>query len=137
MIMWQSLIPIISSVLERVLPDPGAAAEAKIRLLELAQQGELAKLTADTDLAKGQIEINKAEADGTGYKANWRPTIGYVCAAALAYTYILNPLLLWAAAVSGSGITPPDIVIDEHLWELMMGMLGLAGWRAMDKVKGK
>ena len=137
MIMWQSLIPIISSVLERVLPDPGAAAEAKIRLLELAQQGELAKLTADTDLAKGQIEINKAEADGTGYKANWRPTIGYVCAAALAYTYILNPLLLWAAAVSGSGITPPDIVIDEHLWELMMGMLGLAGWRTMDKVKGK
>ena len=137
MIMWQSLIPIISSVLERVLPDPGAAAEAKIRLLELAQQGELAKLTADTDLAKGQIEINKAEADGTGYKANWRPTIGYVCAAALAYTYILNPLLLWAAAVSGSGITPPDIAIDEHLWELMMGMLGLAGWRTLDKVKGK
>ena len=137
MIMWQSLIPIISSVLERVLPDPGAAAEAKIRLLELAQQGELAKLTADTDLAKGQIEINKAEAGGTGYKANWRPTIGYVCAAALAYTYILNPLLLWAAAVSGSGITPPDIAIDEHLWELMMGMLGLAGWRTLDKVKGK
>jgi hypothetical protein len=52
---WQALIPVIGGVLEKVLPDPQAAADAKIKMLELAQKGELAVLDAETKLALGQI----------------------------------------------------------------------------------
>lgn len=132
-----SLLPMLGNVLDKILPDPQAAADAKLKVMQMAQTGELAALDAETKLALGQIEVNKAEAAGGGYKANWRPTIGYVCAAALAFTYIVNPLLLWCVTLFGVGAEPPNIGIDDHLWELMMGMLGLAGWRTLDKVKGR
>lgn len=135
--MLPMLIPLITGVIDKILPDPQAAAEAKLRALEMAQKGELATLDADMRLALGQIEINKAEASGDSYKSGWRPTIGYVCAAALAWVYIINPVLIWAVAIFAPGTNIPNIAIDDHLWELMTGMLGLAGWRTLDKVKGR
>lgn len=135
--MWGALIPVIGGLLEKLIPDPQAAAEAKLKAIELAQKGELAALDAEIRLALGQLEVNKAEAATDGYKAGWRPTIGYVCAAALAWTYILNPVITWAVAIWAPGTAVPNIAIDDHLWELMLGMLGLAGWRTMDKGKGR
>lgn len=98
---------------------------------------ERAQMAAALTVVQGQLDTNKAEAAGGGYKAGWRPTIGYVCAAALAWAYIGNPVVTWAVAIWAPGTAIPNIVIDDHLWELMLGMLGLAGWRTMDKVKGK
>ena len=135
--MWELLIPAISSILGKVLPDAGAADAAKLKLLELAQAGQIAELNAATETIKAQLAVNLAEANsGNAYAASWRPTIGYVCAAALAWTYVLNPLIIWAVAIWKPGMAVPKITIDDHLWELMMGMLGLAGWRTLDKVKG-
>lgn len=135
--MWQVLIPAITGIIDKIIPDPQAAAEAKLRALELGQKGELAALDAEMKLALGQLEVNKEEAAGGGFKGSWRPSIGYVCAAALAWTYILNPVTTWAVAIWAPGTNIPDIKIDDHLWELMIGMLGLAGWRTMDKIKGQ
>ena len=135
--MWNLLIPAISTILGKVLPDAGAADAAKLKLLELAQAGQLAELNAVTETIKAQLAVNQAEASsGNPYAASWRPTIGYVCAAALAWTYVFNPIIMWAVAIWKPGMTLPNITIDDHLWELMMGMLGLAGWRTLDKVKG-
>lgn len=132
--MWQALIPAVVSVIDKVLPDPQQAAEAKLRALDLAQKGDLAQLDADMRLALGQMEINKAEATTDDkYTRRWRPTIGYVLGAALAFQYLINPLMLWVAALSGADIRPPQILLDDHLWELMAGVLGMAGWRTLDK----
>ena len=129
--MLQILLPFLGTVLDKIFPDAQQSAEAKQKLIEMQINGELQALV-------GQLEINKAEASsGSAYAAGWRPTIGYVCAAALAFSYLINPLLTWAAAFfPHAGIVPPAIGIDDHLWELMAGMLGLAGWRTMDKIKG-
>lgn len=51
--MWQALIPAVLSVIEKVLPDPQQAAEAKLRAIELAQKGELAHLDMEMRLALG------------------------------------------------------------------------------------
>ena len=67
--MWQSIIPIIGSVLDKVLPDPAAAAEAKLRMLELAQRGELAELTARADIVRTEA------ASQHWLAANWRPIL--------------------------------------------------------------
>lgn len=135
--MWHLAIPLITSVLDKVIPDPQAAADAKLRALEMAQRGELAQLDAEVKLASGQMEVNKAEAgSGDAYTSRWRPTIGYIIGGALAFQYLINPLLLWASAFFAADIKPPQIQLDDHLWELMLGMLGLAGWRTLDKVKG-
>ena len=50
----------------------------------------------DADLVKGQLEINKEEAKHKSvFVAGWRPAIGWVGAAALAYQFILYPSLTW------------------------------------------
>ena len=39
--MWPTLIPLLGSVLDKIFPDANAAADAKLKLMELAQKGEL------------------------------------------------------------------------------------------------
>ena len=131
-------LPIIGQILDRVLPDEKASAEAKLKLAELAQAGQLAELDTMKSLSLAQTDVNKAEAASDGwYKGGWRPAIGYIMAVCLAYQFILNPLLLWGCAVWAPEVTPPSIGLDDNLWELMFGMLGLAGWRTMDKRSAK
>lgn len=132
-----ALLKLGEGLIERFFPDPKAAADAKMELLRMERDGELARIAAETDIAKGQLAVNAAEAaSGNVFASSWRPMVGYVCAAALAFTYLVNPLLIWGVAVFGSSITPPHIGIDDHLWELLFGMLGMAGWRSLDKIKG-
>lgn len=135
--MWPALIPVISGVLDKIFPDPKAAAEAKVKVMEMAQRGELAALDADVKLAMGQVEVNKAEAaSGNAYASSWRPTIGYICAAGLGYNFLIYPMASWAVVVWGLPVTPPPLVSD-NLMELVMGMLGLAGLRTFEKVRAK
>ena len=136
--MWAALIPVLGNLIDKILPDPQAAAEAKIRVMELAQQGELAVLNADLKLASGQLEINKAEAASLdGFRAGWRPLIGYICAAALGWNYVVKPLVVWGCAIWFPTVDIPNLVLDDNLWQLMFGMLGLGGLRTFEKLKGK
>ena len=47
-----ALIPLISTIVDKVLPDPQMKEEAKLKVLELAQNGELSKMANETDLFK-------------------------------------------------------------------------------------
>lgn len=133
-----TLVEIGGKLIDKVFPNEEAKTEAKLKLLEMQQKGELAQLDAEVKLKLEQIEVNKAEANSTdAYRAGWRPTIGYVLAFALAFQYIFNPLLIWANAIFGWNINPPVIGVDDKLFELMFGMLGLAGIRTYEKIKTK
>jgi hypothetical protein len=74
--MLNLLIPVIGTLLDKVLPDPKMAAEAKFKIIELAQKGELANLEADVKLAIAQTEINKVEASTDMFRGGWRPFVG-------------------------------------------------------------
>ena len=135
--MWHLLAGVLPDLLDRVLPDPAQANEAKLRLLELAQKGELAAMDADMRLALGQMEINKAEASTDLFRGGWRPACGWVCAAGLGYTFLLRPILPWVAGLFGSDVAPmPDIDTDT-LIVLLTGMLGLGGLRTAERIRGK
>ncbi|MGL4756189.1 MAG: holin family protein [Aeromonadaceae bacterium] len=131
-----ALIPILGTVLDKIFPDKEAADAAKLRLFELQQQGDLAEINASTEIAKAQAEVNKAEAQSDGaFKGGWRPAIGYVCAAAMCYSYIIYPLLVFVMAYCKPGVTPPQPVMDDYMWELVSGMLGLGAMRSWEKRK--
>ena len=79
-----------------------------------------------------QQEINKLEAQSRSkYVAGWRPTIGYVCAASLAFVFIINPILQYITHSPGPEI-PADLVM-----KLVYALLGLGGIRTIEKIKGK
>ena len=130
-----ALIPLIGDVLDKVLPDANAAADAKLKLVEIAQAGELAQLNADTSLALGQIETNKAEAQSGKAGALWRPGAGWVCVAGMGYTFLAQPLLAWLSAIQGWPV--PPIINTDTLLFLVTGMLGLGGYRSIERIKGK
>ena len=118
-----------NTLITRIFPDPAQAANAKLELLKLQQSGDLAQMTAQTD-------INKVEASNSSiFVSGWRPAIGWVCALALAYQYLLKPLAMGILPNFGIAIAPlPGL--DDNLWQLMMGMLGMGGLRTFEKVQG-
>ena len=135
--MWQALIPAVISVIDKILPDPQQAAEAKLRAVEMAQKGELAQLDADVRLAIGQMEINKAEATTDLFRGGWRPATGWCCVAGLAYQFIVQPKLPWLAMLFGATVPPLPAIDNETLLILLTGMLGLGGLRTVERVKGR
>jgi len=130
------LIPVLGNLLDRIFPDPKAAAEAKLEVMRMAQAGELAQLDAEVKLISGQIEVNKVEAANQSlFVAGWRPAIGWVCGAAFAFKFILGPAAVVAMAMAGHPITLPEFDFTE-MSTILMGMLGLGALRTVEKVKG-
>ncbi len=118
-----------NTLIQRIFPDKVAQDAAKLELLKLQESGDLAKIT-------GQLEINKVEAASASvFVSGWRPAIGWVCAGALCYQYLVKPIVTWASAAAGFNV-PPMPGLDENLWQLMMGMLGMGGLRTFEKVSG-
>lgn len=135
--MWAALIPLIGTIVEKAIPDPQGQADAKLRVMELAQRGELAVLDADLRIALAQTDINKVEAGTDLFRGGWRPAVGWSCVAGLVYQFLAQPLLPWLAALFGATVPPLPAIDNETLLVLLTGMLGLGGMRTFEKVKGK
>ena len=132
--MLNLLIPVIGTLLDKVLPDPKMAAEAKFKIIELAQKGELANLDADVKLAIAQTEVNKVEASTDTFRGGWRPFIGWICGLGLGIQFIISPLFTWVSLLLGYNVIFP-ILDSEVLMTLLFGMLGLGTLRTTEKLK--
>ncbi|MDB5800687.1 MAG: hypothetical protein JWL63_1626 [Rhodocyclales bacterium] len=107
--------------------------------LKIAMQEKV----VEADLVKGQMDIDKTEAEHPSvFVAGWRPFIGWVGGIALAYQFILYPLMVWgwsmfqARGWVPTTQPPPPVLKADELWVLVSGMLGIAGLRSFDKFKG-
>ena len=89
------------------------------------------------EVAMSQIEVNKIEAQSTSlFKSGWRPFLGWVCAAAFAYHFIVQPLVIFGIALGGfAPINLPEFDMGS-LMTVLMGMLGLGGLRTYEKKQG-
>jgi|TARA_R100001198_G_C5166165_1_gene169094 hypothetical protein len=84
----------------------------------------------------GQIEVNKMEAQSRHwFTSSWRPCVGWICAFALAYHFILEPILVFGLSIYGLEYDLPEFDMGS-LMTILMGMLGLAGARSWEKSKG-
>jgi hypothetical protein len=117
-------------VLDRVFPDPTERAKAQLELLKLEQSGDLAVMTAQTD-------INKVEAGNAHlFVSGWRPFVGWCCGIALLYASLIEPFSRFIAQVvfKYNGEFP---YIDTDLTlQILLGLLGLAGMRSWEKKEG-
>lgn len=106
------------------------------RLWPDKSETERAQMAAALTIVQGQLDANRAEAASpSAFTSGWRPAIGWVCGAALAMQYIARPLVAWVGIVTGHPL--PELPwIDDNLWELMLGLLGLGGLRTFEKTRG-
>ena len=89
------------------------------------------------ELAKSPIEVNKAEAQSRHwFVASWRPIIGWTCAIALMWHFVLSQFILFFATMFGFSLPALPEFDMGSLMTVLMGMLGLGGLRTFEKYKG-
>jgi hypothetical protein len=127
---------VVGKIIDRAWPDPTQKAAAAIELQKMVQAGEFKQIDADIQLAQMQADVNRVEAGSADpFTSRWRPSVGYVCAAGLAYAAIIEPCLRLLVTVGG--VTTPLPAVDTMLTlQLLFGLLGLGAARTHEKVKG-
>ena len=123
--MIEKLIEPVSQILDKFVADKD---------LKLKLQHELSQELHKANMA--QLEVNKVEAKHRSvFVAGWRPFTGWVCSSALAYHFILEPLLIFILSIYNIQLTLPTFDMSSLL-TVLMGMLGLGGLRTYEKSKG-
>ena len=128
--MLEALIGPVTGLLDKFVEDK----DQKARLAhEIATMAE--KYAHESALA--QVETNREEAKHKNvFVAGWRPFIGWTCGVALAWHFVLAPLVLFIAGWLGVQMpTLPEFDMDS-LMTVLVGMLGLGAFRSYEKTKG-
>ena len=132
---WLALIPAISQLLDKIIPDPQEREKAKIELIKAERASDLEELRLALSADQMQADINKEEAASANlFVSGWRPFIGWVCGIAFAYHFILQPILAFAIANNGGKVELPAFDM-QTLSTVLIGMLGLGGLRTLEKIK--
>lgn len=125
----------VLSIINKVIPDPAAKAQAQIAVLQMQQTGQLQEEANSLQILQGQVSQNLADAQSGGwFRAGWRPAVGWICATGLGYQLLLQPLLSWPALIWH--FPTPPILDSATLYTLVTGMLGLGAARTVEKVQG-
>jgi hypothetical protein len=126
--MLQAIIGAVVPLLDKFIPDAGEKQKLAHEIATMAQ-----KMAHESALA--QIDVNKEEAKSSSvFVSGWRPFVGWTCGLALAYHFILQPMLTLILAISGITVDLPEFDMGT-LMTVLMGMLGLGGLRTFEKTK--
>lgn len=128
--MLASLIGPVSGILDKVIEDKDQKAALAHEIATMSERHAQEAMLA-------QLEINKAEAaSGSLFKGGWRPAVGWVCAIAFAYHFILKDLIVFAVTVAGVDMPELPEFDMGTLLTVLGGMLGIGGLRTYEKQKG-
>ena len=111
------MIPLIDAglrIIDKIIPDPKAKAEAKIKLLEVQQAGELKEIESAMNVIVAEAKSEHA------LTSQWRPITMLVFTAIVANNYIHAPYL---QAMFGWSVS---LEMPEQLWNLLS--IGIGGY---------
>ena len=114
-----SLVEPVTGLLDKLIEDKDQKAKLAHELATMADKHAQA-------LALAQIKVNQEEAKGNWFQSSWSPLIGWICGLSLAINYLISPIC------AGFGIMIPQADMAVMM-PLLLGMLGIAGMRSVDK----
>jgi Holin of 3TMs, for gene-transfer release len=134
--------PLLSAgiaLIDRLWPNEGDRAAARLKLLELQQTGELARLSADTSITVAQIDVNKEQAKSSSFfVAGPRPFLMWIGGLGVAAQWLVIPLSSFIyTTYTGAPlpVQPPEI--DGNILALVASLMGIQiGARTVEKIKG-
>jgi len=128
-------IPIINTVIDKIFPDKAKADEAKIKLLELQQNGEFRELDK-----RFEAIVMEAKSDDP-WTSRARPSFLYVVYIMLLASIPMGIVYAWNPVGAGNFIvgfqTWLNAIPEDLYWLFGAGYLGYTGARSMDKRKPK
>ena len=120
--MIDKLIKPVTKILNKVIPDADKRQQIAHEIATMSEKHV-------HEIAKAQIEVNKAEAKGNWFQSSCRPATAWICVAGFAVNFLISPL------AAPFGIVVPQADTSTML-PVLMGMLGLGGMRSYEKTKG-
>ena len=125
-----ALIGPVGNILDKFIEDKDQKAKLAHEIATMSEKHAQEAMLA-------QLEINKAEAaSGSIFKGGWRPAVGWVCAIAFAYQFILKDLIIFCASFAGADLPELPEFDMGTLLTVLGGMLGIGGLRTYEKQKG-
>ena len=126
----QSLIAPVTGLLDKFIEDKDQKAALAHEIATMSQKHA-------QELSLAQIAVNKAEAQsGSLFKGGWRPAVGWVCAIAFLYHFLLKDIIMFVCAFAGVDIPDLPEFDMSTLLTVLGGMLGIGGLRTYEKEKG-
>ena len=118
-----AVLPVLKPILERVIPDPEARAQAEAQI----QQAMLANEAAITQAAASVV---RTEVQGASWlQRNWRPMLMVLFGIIIANNYVLAPY------VRAFGFEVPTLEIPNGMWALLnVGVGGYVVGRSAEKI---
>ncbi len=136
---WGKVADFVGNVLDKIIPDPKAKAEATLQLMQLDQQGYFKEIDAEMAQMKAQTDINLEEAKSESlFKSGWRPFIGWTGGFGYAYEFLFRPIMnAFVHLYQGTSTFDPFTNLDTGpLVALLVPMLGLGAYRSFEKYQG-
>lgn len=128
----KELISPLTDVVSEVVVDKDKRDEINFKIQELIDKAD----ARYHEQLMGQVEINKIEAaSGSLFVAGWRPFIGWVGGAGLAWSFIVGPFIEYVARLTGWQGQMPVFELDQ-LIAIVLAMLGVGTMRTVEKIKG-
>ena len=109
---------------------------------EEREQAKLAIKKVEAELKKRQMDINLADAQSKAggisgmIQRIWRPLIGFSCALAIFWEYVLKQFLMFLIATFNWETKPLPELDMGTLMPLVMALLGMGALRSYEKTKG-
>ena len=123
-----------SKIVDKIFPDKDKADQVKFEMLKLQQEGAFKELDLEYNNRSQQIAVNIEEAkNGSVFVSGWRPAVGWVCASALTYNYVLMPFIVWVTKCFFPSVPEMPTLDMGELMTLLFGMLGIGILRSVDK----
>jgi hypothetical protein len=117
------------ALLDKFIPDKDAREKLAHELATMAEKH-------GHEIALQQIEVNKLEAKGNWFQSSWRPLVGWICASAFAWHFVLQPVVIFLIVSFGGEVPDLPKFEMEALMTVLLGLLGLGGLRSFERVKG-
>lgn len=123
-----SLLPIFSTLIERLFPDKAKQDEAKLEMQKVLNESAAKQAEADAAKMESQSKVIVSEAQSQSYAArNWRPHLMYLLMLVVGYNYMLAPVL------KSMGMALDIFPMPSEMWTLLT--VGLGGYIGGDALK--
>lgn len=118
-----ALLPVLSSLIERIFPDKAEQDQAKIELQKALNE-------AEAKMAEAQKDVITTEMSQGGFASQWRSYLMIICIAIVGYNWILVSFLNAFLKPLGMPIDP--VAVPTELWTLVT--IGLGGYLGKETV---
>lgn len=125
----------ILGVIGRLFPDKDLTAKLEDAEFQREFELQLENMLSQQNINLEQIKTNREEQRAG--KGGWRTWTGYICASSFGWAYVVQPVFVFFFVLF-TGHQPPLPQLDlTTMMPILMGMLGLAGIKGYQQVKGR